>query len=253
MKHSILFSFVLSFLFIQYTTAQITEAEVIYEDKTNIHRTLPEEMQQWKDRIPEFRTVKKVLLVNENETLYKKYVSDKPEEEVLDAEKERSRRWRGRMNRDENQMYSNVEEKLIIEEREFFGKKFLIEGAEEPLAWKISGEQKQVGSYLCMKATFQDTTQSIVAWFTPMIPVASGPDKYNQLPGLILHMDFNNGERTITATEVNPKEIDDTLVVKPEKGDKITREEFDQMVEEKTAEMKEMYGSSRGRRFIRRN
>jgi len=48
--------------------------------------------------------------------------------------------------------YKNVKEAKIIEDKEFFGKQFLITEDLEPLKWKMTGETKKIGQYTCMKA-----------------------------------------------------------------------------------------------------
>ena len=233
--------------------AQATQGEIIYEDKVNIHKSLPPEMEDFKAQIPEFRNSKQVLYFTDKETLYTAFKESSDEDESLSSRDGR-RRMRFMRGRNESKLYSNIEEKLHLEEREFFGKKFLIDGAGESIAWKMTGEQKQVGSYLCQKVTFQDTSRIIVAWFTPMIPVSAGPGSYGQLPGMILHVDINDGERMITAVEINLKELEEGTIVRPEDGDEVSREEFDKIVEEKTAEMREQFGGRGGRfMFQRRN
>lgn len=49
--------------------------------------------------------------------------------------------------------YKNVKTKTLLQEQEFFGKKFLIKEAMEPLEWKMGTETKQIGNYTCFKAT----------------------------------------------------------------------------------------------------
>jgi GLPGLI family protein len=231
--------------------SQITQGEIIFEEKINIHKSLPPEMADFKAQIPEFRTSKKVLYFTQSETLYEE-AKKTVEEQELQADMGR-RRMRFRRGGGERKLYTNIDEKIVLEQSEFFGKSFLIDGAGDPIKWKMTPEQKQVGSYLCQKVTFQDTTRSIVAWFTPMIPVSAGPAEYGQLPGMILHIDINDGERMFTALEINPKELEEGTIVRPEKGDKVTREEYDKIVEEKTAEMREQFGGNRSFRFQRRN
>ena len=209
-------------------------------------------MEAMKDRIPEFRENKKILYFNSGEALYVN--KPKTEEEVKAQQEFRGEGRGGRGRRfgrnDNNKFYTNFKAKESIDSRNFFGKDFLITGQRESLKWKVTGEQKQVGSYLCQKATFQDSTQNIVAWFTPMIPVSSGPDDYFGLPGLILHMDFDDGIRQITATDIALKELTSDVIVRPSKGKKVTKKEFDEMREEKIKEREEEFGGrGGGRRF----
>ena len=234
---------------------QNNSGEIVYLDKINIHKNLPPEMEAMKERIPEFRESNKILYFNSQEALYKskpKTEADKQKQQEFRGEGRRGRRG-GRFggNRGNNEYYTSISDGVSLDSRNLFGKDFLIEGERSPLKWKITGEQKQVGSYLCQKATFQDTTTSIVAWFTPMIPVPAGPDSYNGLPGMILHMDFDEGSRQITATDISLKELEAELITRPTKGEKISDEEFKKLREEKIKEREEEFGGRGGGRFRR--
>ena len=254
MRQIIILFFTLASLFATSLMSQNNSGEIVYLDKVNLHRNLPPERQALKDRIPEFRETDKVLYFNGTEALYMtkpKDETEKVEQQEFRGEGRRGRRG-GRFGRDNNsQYYTNITDGTSVDSRNFFGKDFLIEGSRKALKWKITGEQKQVGSYLCQKATFQDSTNNIVAWFTPMIPVPSGPDNYFGLPGMILHLDFDSGLRQITAMEIALKELDDTVIDKPTKGKKVSLEEFDKIREEKQKEREEEFGSRRGRGFGR--
>jgi GLPGLI family protein len=233
-------------------SAQNNEGHVLYEEKINIWRNLPPRMEDMKDRIPEFRKVEKVLYFNATESLYTNPPKEeKEEDEVTDVSREG--RWKRRMGRgrSESVLYRNLEEKTALEEKNFFGKVFLVDGGEEPIQWKVTGEQKQVGSYLCMQAVFSDSTRNIEAWFTPMIPVAAGPQNFVNLPGLVLHVDINKGERSYTAQNINLEKLDMALIQKPTKGQKVTREKFKKITEEKMKEMEAERGGRGGMRFWR--
>ncbi len=49
--------------------------------------------------------------------------------------------------------YKNVKENKLMQEQEFFGKQFLINDSLPKLEWKMGTESKQIGQYLCFKAT----------------------------------------------------------------------------------------------------
>jgi GLPGLI family protein len=85
----------------------------------------------------------------------------------------------------------------------------------------------------------------VTAWYTPQIPVSTGPAEYHGLPGLILEV---NADRTImlcTKIVMNPK--DKQSIDRPKKGDVVTRDEYNKIMKDKIQEMREMYGG-RGRR-----
>jgi len=49
--------------------------------------------------------------------------------------------------------YKNVKNKTVIIDKEFFGKEFLISDTLPKLDWKLEAETRQIGNYLCYKAT----------------------------------------------------------------------------------------------------
>ncbi|SFZ90900.1 GLPGLI family protein [Flaviramulus basaltis] len=50
-------------------------------------------------------------------------------------------------------VYKNIKEKQLTQEEEFLGKQFLIQDSLKPIQWKMGSESKQIGQYLCFKAT----------------------------------------------------------------------------------------------------
>jgi GLPGLI family protein len=49
--------------------------------------------------------------------------------------------------------YKNVKANQLLQEQEFFGKQFLVKDSLQKLEWKMGTESKQIGQYLCFKAT----------------------------------------------------------------------------------------------------
>ena len=170
-------------------------------------------------------------------------------------------------------IYKNAQDKISINETEMMGKFFLVTENLENAKWKMSGESKKIGQYTCYKATYtkqveekvfsfgswnqtNGTNQTkkpkkmrdveVVAWFTPEIPVSSGPSWYQGLPGLIL--EINDNDTTILCTKIvmNPKEK--TKIKRPKKGKVISSQDFVALQDEKRAEAAEMWRKSRQRR-----
>ncbi|NNK90759.1 MAG: GLPGLI family protein [Saprospiraceae bacterium] len=228
--------------------SQNNSGKIIYEDKVNIHKGLPPEMESRKDRIPEFRSSKKYLLFNSSEAMYQNVVDTSSQEKPREFRGERGGRGHGRFGgrNQDNMYYTSFEDNQSLDKQNFFGKDFLIKGERKPFKWKITAEQKQVGKFLCQKAIHQDSTQTIIAWFTPMVPVSTGPGDFSGLPGLILHLDINDGLRTITAIDIDLRSIEEDEIKKPKGGKKVTREEFEKIREEKIKEREQEWGSRRG-------
>ena len=171
--------------------------------------------------------------------------------------------------------YKNVKEGELLEATESFGKKFLIsEDAEKP-NWELGSETKQIGNYTCFKATLmkknttfnwrsirkpkrneakKDSSQVkkelelpketiVTAWYTPQIPVSNGPGNYWGLPGLIL--EINEGRTTVLCSEIIMNPSEKVEIKKPEKGKKITRKEYTEMMKVKMEEIRDRFRNGR--------
>lgn len=226
--------------------AQVT-GEIIYEDKRNLHANLTEDQERMKEWLPEFRISQRQLIFDEDEAIYRLYVDPNKEEEV-DLSPQGRRRWHSRQGGKDNILYVNYENFERVEQREFFDKKFLIQGEPKTYKWKLTGEAKNVGQYTAYEATYADTSESISAWFVPEIAVPLGPGEFGQLPGLVLHVDINNGLHTITAQSIDLRDVDQSEIEKPSKGKKMTSEEFDTMMTNKLNEFKGRNYRMTGRR-----
>ncbi|MGB6082913.1 GLPGLI family protein [Moheibacter sp.] len=56
------------------------------------------------------------------------------------------------------------------------------------IVWKIENEQKPYMDYTVQKAATTFKGRKYIAWFTPEIPISSGPYKFKGLPGLIVEI-----------------------------------------------------------------
>ena len=267
------------------SNAQEFQGEAHYFSKTTVDmdnfggRQMSEEMKkQIAERMKSMFEKSFVLTFNKEESIYK-------EEEVLEAPGEgRGRGFRMMGAFSAGPQYKNVKDNLMLEENEFFGRQFLIKDELSQLEWKLEGETKQIGQYLCMKATAvkkldgmdftsfrrrgrnneaeetkKDSTNTakvtdeieipkeivVTAWYTPQIPVNQGPGEYWGLPGLILEVNADRTTILCSKIVINPK--GEAVISRPEKGKEVTRKEYNEIVKKKTEEMREMYGG-RGRR-----
>lgn len=153
--------------------------------------------------------------------------------------------------RDQNVTYINHDEGLMTERRDFMGRTFLIKDEQPMLAWKLTGEQSEFDGYVVHRATAVRDSSTVEAWFAPEIPLAIGPGPFGGLPGAILVLTIDEGRTTFTATEVLMGELEEDSIQEPEEGREVTKEEFDEIVEEKRKDMEAQFGNRRnGARFI---
>lgn len=256
------------------------QGKATYQSKTSVdldkwggREMSPERKKMVMDRMKSMFEKTYILTFNKTESTYK-------EDERLEAPGSGGG-FRGMMSSfTAGAQYKDVKNGELLQDQEFFGKQFLIKDKLEKLDWKMGSETKQIGKYLCFKATAMkkvdkmdfsnmrrrgrndeekkavDSTKStstnlmdeievpkeveVTAWYTMQIPVNQGPGEYWGLPGLILEV--NSGQTTILCSKIvmNPEEKGE--IKKPSKGKEVTKEEYSDIVQKKMEEMREMYG-----------
>ena len=173
------------------------------------------------------------LLFTEEEALFENHETEDP----ADAMPMEGSGIMIRMQQPDNKLYMDLKNKRAIEQKEFMSRVFLIESELEARKWKISGNQREILDYACQEATTLVDGKQVHAWFTPEIAVPVGPGKYTDLPGLVLAVEMNEGDRKLEATGIELKPLEQGVLNKPKKGKKVTRDEYLAIVEEKMKEM----------------
>ena len=240
-----------------------------------------EQKNQMKNRMKNMLEKTFILTFNKVESTFK-------EEERLRAPGQ-GRGW-GSFGSSSGPRYKNVKEKMSLEEIEFFGKKFIVSDDIDEIKWEMTTEQKKIGNYICFKAIAKKKapfdwsgvfspprsrgnkprgdkpkdsaskkpevktidipkTIDIVAWYAPQIPVSHGPAEYGGLPGLILELTTNQTVLLCSKIVMNPEKKDEILM--PTKGEKVTRNKYDEIIKFKMEEMRSMRGGrgNKGRHF----
>ena len=285
-RKSVQLGFLLLFSII--SSAQNFQGKAYYFSKTSVDmdgwggRQMSEDQKkQIADRMRSMFEKTYILNFDREASTYK-------EEEVLEAPGRQGGFGRWGSSFSAGLQYKNIKSQQFLQDQEFFGKQFLISDSLAKINWKLGTETKQIGQYLCMKATAtkpidefdwrsmrrkpksketkesevkKDSTSNTVtedieipketqvtAWYTPQIPVSQGPGDFWGLPGLILEV--NTDKTTILCSKIimNPQEK--VQIKAPEKGTVVSRKEYNETVKKKMEEMRSMYG---GRRNNRRN
>ena len=126
----------------------------------------------------------------------------------------------------------------------FMQRNFILKGSPATMKWRMTGKQGMVESYPAMEARSIEGKDTILAWFTPVVPLSIGPREFRGLPGAIIYLEQDAGRRKITIENLDlqyvPKESD--FKVDFPKGEKSSYEDFIKLRIEKTAELREMYG-----------
>jgi len=124
--------------------------------------------------------------------------------------------------------FKNLSTKSYVNQKELFGKQFIIRDKLQAINWQKTNEVKTIGKYTCFKAIAkQNNTTVAVAWYTIDIPVSQGPGKYWGLPGLILEVQTEDVVYTCTKIALSQK--DNISIKAPKKGKKINQKKFDKL------------------------
>ncbi|HND87145.1 MAG TPA: GLPGLI family protein [Saprospiraceae bacterium] len=232
---------------------QNTAGRVTYTETIKLQIEIPEAQREaMKGMLPSEQKSQKVLTFNEKAALYQN--ADAADAGDLKVEhEEEGAQVNIVIKAPQVMQYTDLNTGKWLRAEEFFGRDFLISGGDKALEWKLTGEQKQIGAHLCQKASLQDSTQQVVAWFAPAIPVSVGPGSFGHLPGLILELEMDKGQRSIRADKVELKAVADSEIAKPTKGKSVTEAEFKKIRDEKLKEMGIEAGSGPKVRMIIQN
>lgn len=240
------------------------------------------ELGNWGARLSEAQ--KKQVQARLKNRLEKTYVLNFNKEESLFVEQDKLDAMSGAtdswgQNFTQGRQYKNVKENALVQSQEFYGKQFLVKDKLQAIDWKMGTESKQIGQYMCFKATASIPTAELTwydfswgelrqseakesdladgdaeepevnmteveAWYTPQIPVGHGPSEYWGLPGLILEVSAGNTTLLCSKIVMNPKET--IKIEAPSKGKVITKSAYKETITEKMQEMRNNRGRRRG-------
>ena len=207
---------------IQFGTAQVKAGKVIYEQKIDMWRRIPEENVQMRSMVPQTRTTKFELHFANNKSLYK----------AVEVEPDLSEQNNSgvviRMGgAAENEYFRDFTSQRAVNKIDMMGEIYIIDDSLRSIKWKLEeGETKTILGHSAKKATGKtERGTEVVAWYAEDIQVSSGPEQFNGLPGLILSLDANNGEIVYAALSLDQK-ADDKSIKAPSKGKKVTFAEF---------------------------
>jgi GLPGLI family protein len=241
---------------------------ITYESRVNLHRNIPADRQDMKAMMPEFRSTKLQLFFNETESLYKSVVEDEDEQQI------NAGGMRMVMRMPKTELYTSTESSIILQVQELMGKKYLVQDSVKTSPWKFGTETKEILGYTCRMAYYTKTeeappmirisadpstssttptkqekqmvTVEVTAWYTDQIRPSLGPDRHNTLPGTILAVDINNGERVWVARNIELRELKKGELKVPDSGTKVTQAEYRKTMDEQMEKMR-----ANSRTFIR--
>jgi GLPGLI family protein len=224
-----------------------TEGAIQFRETVRLDIPVPEgsglSEEQFRAMVPNEQVAGKILYFDESASLYINLPSDAQSDGdyTMNTGDGGQIRIRTVSANGENKIYHDIRQNTITDQRDFLGKTFLVMDKAKAYEWKLTGESKQVAGHTCQKATATLDDRTIEAWFTSEIPITSGPNNVMNLPGMVLevHIFAENSERHIVAENIAFKRLEAGTLTAPKKGKKVTEEEYDAIVKEKTEEMSE--------------
>ena len=257
------------------------QGQAFYKTQTSMDfgswgdRMSAEQKKAMKERMKPFLEPVYILTFDKTKSIYQ-------QEETLDAPGSGGGRGWGKMWASAGgPVYKDIATQKSLQSTEFMGKKFLISNDQNKIKWVMEKEQKMIGNYLCFKATAlvpkpktmtsvwrkaekendsikdsanyetQEEYSMVTAWYTPQIPVSHGPAEFGGLPGLILELTTDRTVMLCTRVVMNPEKR--IQISEPTKGEFVSRTEFENIVEVKTKEMRDMWRGGGRSKSIRKN
>ena len=206
-------------------TAQ-NEGTIIFTETVKLNIEAPEGMEEMFKDLPKSQSSEKKLIFKDGKSLYTIHKSDDYENESTVEGDMGTTVMKIKIHQPDNRTYTDHNDGKVVARQELMQKPFLIKDDMKKYDWKVTSERRQILDHQCMKATAKEDDNEIVAWFSPQIPFGIGPNEYNGLPGAILMVELNGGEREIVAKSINLEPVNSEDIVMPEKGKKVKQSEI---------------------------
>jgi GLPGLI family protein len=210
--------------------AQTKQGTITYERKANLHRHINDE--QMKAMIPEFQTADYELSFKDSISVYKAAPKDEAPDPFDGGIGGNHITIKIGGPGDVGVVYRNFSSDKLLEQTSLEEKKYIINDTIKQLPWKLVDETKTILNHVCKKATLTpEKGAPVTAWYAEDIPVATGPDRFSGLPGVILLVDVDNGFIVFTATDIQPTASTKDLKA-PTEGTLVTRAEFSKKMDD---------------------
>ena len=149
-----------------------------------------------------------------------------------------------------NYSYYDYEKGTYLEERDLYGRKFLIENNFKPLDFKDTGKTKNILGYSAKEATYTKDNLKFTIWYAPDFNKNYNIDIYTGVDGLVLeeliNETYEKGERIIKINALKINKLKKAKIIKPTKGELVTNKEFDDIMKETNRKRDELYEQSQG-------
>jgi GLPGLI family protein len=218
----------------QKKSGTITYTTTIDLSKSSGNSEIPEEIAKLLPKSIETRSA----LYFDNDEAY--YISKLPEQKKQEKKYQESNTTVMISSSDESgkeELYMDLKKKTTVAQKSIMDKEFLVTQNQVFDKWKPSGRQKKILNYKCTEVLNINGGDTIKAWYTNEIPVSASSLGITNLPGIVLELEMQGGYK-IVATDVSAlTEAHKKIIKAPQKGKKVTNEQFEKIAKEKYSEI----------------
>lgn len=222
MNKPVLLFLLLSFTMISYAQNLVISGKIRFERKENLHKQFENESGNWAEEmlkhLPKYKTDYFELAFTREQSLYK----------LVQEDENQAMSWNNIAHNNTVHHHLNNAQSLSL--KNVYDKSYTIRDTIPSFKWKLLGEYRNIAGYNCRKAaTIIRDSIYIIAFYTDEIPVKSGPESFNGLPGMILGIVVPRLHMTIFATNVDrtpPAPAEVLPPALPKKNKPITQQAF---------------------------
>jgi Protein of unknown function (Porph_ging). len=186
----------------------ISVGKIEFEKKLNLHKQMEGDswLQNFKDKIPQYRTDYFNLYFKDNKTLFEK---EKDNEQKIPSFFSDDRSL-------DDIIYTDLQHQKFVKKENVFEQAFLLNDSIRKIDWKITNDTRDIAGFECRKAEgiILDSVY-VIAFYTDQITVSGGPFSFCNLPGMILGIAIPRLNVSCFATKLELIEPETTKLVPP--------------------------------------
>ncbi len=203
----------------------ITSGTIVYERRFNVHAIIDPEQgwsKSYKENEPQFMIDQFKLDFNTTQSKYYNEI------------KRTSTNFFVSLPAQNNSVYKNMSTREMTSSKQVFNTEFLIKDSIPSIQWFITNEFREIAGIECRRANavIFDSIY-VVGFFSPQIPISSGPESLGGLPGMILGLAIPSMNTTWFATKVSGHPIQLTNNESNKKSSPLNNQQFLGMIRDK--------------------
>ena len=213
-----------------------------YEERANIenqlkHVTDPETRKRVSAHLSKATTF--YLYYDNGESIYIQEKENVSEISEINLEKDKTKKIE--IGKNGGGIYKNFKTKEYLHEADVLGKQLLVTDKLEKINWEFLDDEKKIGTINCKKAKATINNEEVIAWYNDELALQDGPKDFYGLPGLIIELIAE--KKTYHAINIK-KNSNKLEIKKPKEGTKVSKAEYQKILDEKINELKRGIGNS---------